>query len=401
MSAELCVTAADLASGLRLAMAVGAKPVLCVASPARLRLAMVHDGCTVFSWERPAPGVAGVEPFVVPAHIARILLSGALEGVETLCFAVQGQDVRLKLGGEMPAELSWQWTPEALGAPAEFEQMVAHPLETVAVPVERLLAAVDNAAAQAQPADTASDIRHSLAAVQPVAATLAIAGQRLAHDTDPTAYFDPTCLVQAARLVAGEARAGLVYVGLAALEGPAAFLSLVAERDGWRVQGTIKSVLVEAAQTRAAQTRAAQTQAAQTQGAETPPAEGAASDLGAFAAPEPDVIEVADGGVLVETATSDQTPALMPTPAAVAFEDFDDAGAPDFMADVGHGVGHDVARDTPAGAGDMNVGDQEAGQEAEKEAELGEEAAAHDAANSVLRRRDTGSHLAHFDVPLD
>ncbi|MCZ7543796.1 MAG: hypothetical protein M5R40_09780 [Anaerolineae bacterium] len=234
-----------------------------------------------------------------------------------------------------------------------------------------------------------------------MAATLAIAGQRLAHDPDLTAYFDPTCLVQAARLVAGEERASPVHVSLAALEGPVAFLSLVAERDGWRVQGTIKSVLVQATQMQAAQTPA-----------ETPPAEGAGSDLGAFAAPEPDVIEVADGGVLVEPATGGQTPALMPTPAAVAFEDFDDAGeaapddaapdaaapgadagAPDFMADVAH----DVARDTPAGAGDMNAGDQEAGQEAEQ----GEEAATHDTTNSVLKRRDTGGHPAHFDVPLD
>ena len=247
MKAEFCFSAQLIREGLALALAVAEKPILFAFAPHHLRAVIVYDSATVLSWERPlqqsdVPAVG----FVFPVHIARIVESGVLGEVESLCFEVEGRQVRLVLDeADMPAELNWRWQPAALGAPPQMDQMMLPPQEPLAVPVDVLKGAVDRAMAAVSPPDETPDIRNSLVAVRAMARTINIGGQDLVREQTLAAHFDPACMAQALALVERQVEAQQLAVAVGDVNREVGLLTFAGMRAGWRVQCTIKSVMVE------------------------------------------------------------------------------------------------------------------------------------------------------------
>ena len=274
MSAVFAIDLRVVSAGLGFAAEIGSKPALFMIAPNRLRLAVAYDGCMVFSWELSLHLEAPSCVFVLPAHVARMLTGDLLGHMDTLDFTVAGQEVRLRLtGGDIPTELTWQWNPASLGAPAEFEHMLQLPQEPVRTTASALTAAVNRAVARVKPSAETPDIRLSLIPVEATPRTVSIGGQDLSPRDRFVAYFDPACLARAVARVAGSVSANGLDIEVRDFDGRAAFFTLAGVRQGWMVQCAVKSVMVE--------------RAAEAEPATALPRAPAIEPASPFAAPEP------------------------------------------------------------------------------------------------------------------
>ncbi len=354
MSVEICFSAHIVKTGLSFALEVGEKPVLCVIAPNLLRLIAAHNGCMVLRWEHALERETSAGVFIVPTHIARLLTGGVLGASEDLCLTVEGQDVLLKLtDSDMPAALSWHWTPPALGAPAELEHMLTPPPHPINVQIADLVAIFSQAAARTLPPGETEDVRRSLVPVRPVARTITVAGRSLAQDHDLVAYFDPPCLTRVGQWLASCDGAEGIQVDVMDLDDKVAVLTLLGVREGWRVQCAIKSVMVERAAERASPVAQPASPAPQTASQPAPPEAPAPEprpserpwpDMSAFAAKAPASANDAPQPVIPaarpepSASSPEPTSEPVPRPAVAAFRDTAipeiDADAADFLVDI-------------------------------------------------------------------
>jgi hypothetical protein len=243
VSMEICLDAQMLNTGLGFALESGDRPVLCMVAPNTLRLVVVHDANLVVSWELSLQLEAPSQAFVIPVHIAKILTGEVLSDMDTLRLMTEGQGVSLQLtGGDTPTELSWQWTPDVLSAPNELKRMLVLPQNPIEVRLEDLAAVVRLVQSQVQPPEQTQDVRRSLVPVMSVTRAMNLGGQNLGGAHSPLSYFDPRSLARAVELVASD---NPILMEVTDAGGQTVFLTIVGERQDWRVLCALKAAVVE------------------------------------------------------------------------------------------------------------------------------------------------------------
>ncbi len=230
--------------GLGWAQSWTSGPILCVITPESTRFAIVSERRFIASWEWVEETDSPYRFFLIPPFVASTLSSHAAYDITGLRARVNRAHVALTIRdshGEYV--LQWRWQAASFEAPPFFDQMVQLPDDRLEEQTYMAIAdAVHLAIANLGRLEAMEQInRDNLAIMVNFApGQFRIDGQPITPASGPRYYFDPRLIVRGLEVVRGD------HIGFALSETiiPAqSILYMIGQRDQWRIQCAILSIL--------------------------------------------------------------------------------------------------------------------------------------------------------------
>jgi len=217
-----------LSAGIRQAIARSEDPLICFIKPDTIRLVAVSGLRMVLSWETQLQSPAsGNQVFLVPPVIADLLMSESIRSQPGVEIARRGKDISLRLIDHLGSyDIRWKSDLAAFPAPPEFSELLKVPDVLIDVPYLRI--------SDEQVSQTKLAILIDLDFGR-----LSINGEEIVVGKSRQYYFDPRLVIRALEMIKDRS----IRVGVSPLvEVPRAYLSFLAEQDGWSVQCSLLSI---------------------------------------------------------------------------------------------------------------------------------------------------------------
>lgn len=232
-----------LSSGIGLACSRSEETLICFVKPDTIRFVAVSGLRMVVSWEAPfSSPVSGSLIFVIPPVIANLLLSDAVRSQPGVEIVRRGQDIILRLTDPIGTyEIHWKSDLAAFPAPPEFSDLMKAPDILVDIPYLRLSDATHQSIARLAHLESDGQISQTKLAIliDLDLGRLRINGEEIVLGQSRQFYFDPRLVIRALEVIKGRT----IQVGVTPLkEVPRAYLSLLAEQEGWHVQCSLLSI---------------------------------------------------------------------------------------------------------------------------------------------------------------
>jgi hypothetical protein len=234
-----------LSTGIRQASARSEEPLICFIKPEMIRFVAVSGLRMVVSWEAQLePQASGSLVFVVPPVIAGLLLSESVRSQPSVEIARtgRGQEVVLRLIDHLGSyDIRWKSDLAAFPAPPEFSELLKAPDILIDVPYLKISDAIHQAVAKLVQLESEAQVSQSKLAIliDLGLGRLRINGEEIIVGESRQYYFDPRLVIRALEMI----RNRTVRVGVSPLkEAPRAYLSLLTEEEGWRIQCSLLSI---------------------------------------------------------------------------------------------------------------------------------------------------------------
>ena len=225
-------------------------PVLCVVTPESTRFQVVSERRFLASWEWLEETDSEPRFFLIPPFVARTLSGHPAYAITTLRARIHRTRVAITVrdkNGEYV--LQWRWQATDFAAPPYFDQMSRTPREMLERRTFVAIAdAIHLAIANLGQLEAMEQIsRRNLAIVVDFSpGQFKIDGQPITLGHEQRYYFDPRLIVRGLEVVRGK------HIGFAVSETPAegqSVLHMTSERDNWRIQCSLLSLLPDATTT--------------------------------------------------------------------------------------------------------------------------------------------------------
>ncbi len=218
-------------------------PVLCVLTPESVRLVVVSERRFVASWEWMEETESPYRFFLIPPFIASMLAGHAAHNITGLRARINRSHTALTVRdshGEYV--LQWRWQAASFQAPPFFDQMAQFPTETHKETYIAIADAVHLAIANLGRLEAMEQInRDNLAiVVEFTPGHFKIDGQPITLSSDQHYYFDPRLIMRGLEVVRGK-QVGF-SIGQTPIPGQA-ILYMTSQRDQWRIQCSLLSIL--------------------------------------------------------------------------------------------------------------------------------------------------------------
>ncbi len=219
-------------------------PILCVISPDAIRFTIVSERRFVASWEWAEETEAPYCFFLIPPFIASTLSGQIAYSITGLRARINRTHVALTVrdpNGEYVVQ--WRWQAASFQAPPFFDQMSQPPDEPLEEKAYMAIAdAVHLAIANIGRLEAMEQIdRQQLAIlVDFEPGRFTIDGQPITVGSQEGYYFDPRLIVRGLEVVRGK------HIGFAigeTLTPEQSILYMVSDRDNWRVQCSLLSIV--------------------------------------------------------------------------------------------------------------------------------------------------------------
>ena len=232
-----------LATGIREAMARSEESLICFVKPDTIRFVAVSGLRMVISWETQLqPPASGSLVFLVPPVIADLLMTESVRSQPGVEIARRGKDVLLRLIDHLGSyEIRWKSDLASFPAPPEFSELLKVPDVLIDVPYLRISDAIHQAVAKLVRLESDEQVSQTKLAIliDLDLGRLSINGQEIVVGKSRQFYFDPRLVIRALEVIKNRT----IRVGISPLkEVPRAYLSLLAEQDGWSVQCSLLSI---------------------------------------------------------------------------------------------------------------------------------------------------------------
>lgn len=219
-------------------------PILCVVTPGAVRFVVVSERRFVASWEWQEETESAYRFFLIPPFIASTLASYAAYHVTGLRARINRTHVALTVRdqhGEYVVQ--WRWQAASFEAPPFFDQMAQSPAEMIGEQTYVAIAdAVHLAIANLGRLEAMEQLDRQNLAIQIDfgADGVRIDGQPIMESHDECCYFDPRLIVRGLEIVRGQQ---INFALSPTLIPGQAVLYMVSERDEWRIQCAMLSML--------------------------------------------------------------------------------------------------------------------------------------------------------------
>jgi hypothetical protein len=232
-----------LSAGIRQAIARSEDPLICFIKPDTIRLVAVSGLRMVLSWETQLQSPAsGNQVFLVPPVIADLLMSESIRSQPGVEIARRGKDVSLRLIDHLGSyDIRWKSDLAAFPAPPEFSELLKVPDVLIDVPYLRISDAIHQAVAKLVRLESDEQVSQTKLAIliDLDFGRLSINGEEIVVGKSRQYYFDPRLVIRALEMIKDRS----IRVGVSPLvEVPRAYLSFLAEQDGWSVQCSLLSI---------------------------------------------------------------------------------------------------------------------------------------------------------------
>jgi hypothetical protein len=232
-----------LSAGVRQASSRSEEPLICFIKPDTIKFVAVSGLRMAVSWETPLdPPASGSLVFVIPPVIADLLQSESVRsqpGVDLVC---RGQEIVLRLVDHLGSyEIRWKSDLASFPAPPEFGELLKVPDILIDVPYLRISDAIHQAVAKLVQLESDGQVSQSKLAIliDLDLGRLCINGQEIIVSASRQYYFDPRLVIRALEVIKDRT----IRVGISPLkEAPRAYLSILAEQEGWGVQCSLLSI---------------------------------------------------------------------------------------------------------------------------------------------------------------
>ncbi len=218
-------------------------PILCVVSPEAIRFSVASERRFIASWEWSEETDSPHRFFLLPPFIASTLAGPAAYHIVGLRARINRTHVVLTVRDDYGEYvLQWRWQASAFQAPPFFDQMIHPPGETLQETYIAVADAVHLAIANLGRLEAMEQVeRQNLAiAVDFAPGRFRIDGQPITLGDDQQYYFDPRLIVRGLEIVRGK------HIGFSLARTPTseqAILYMTSQRDQWRIQCAILSIL--------------------------------------------------------------------------------------------------------------------------------------------------------------
>ncbi len=219
-------------------------PILCVITPGSVRFAVVSERRFIASWEWLEETESPYCFFLIPPFIASTLASHAAYNVTGLRTRINRTHVALTVRdphGEYV--LQWRWQAASFEAPPFFDQMAQPPAETLEKQTYVAIAdAVHLAIANLGRLEAMEQLdRQNLAILIDFGSgRFKIDGQPITENRNDCFYFDPRLIVRGLEVVRGQQIGFALSPTIIPMQS---VLYMISERDQWRIQCAILSIL--------------------------------------------------------------------------------------------------------------------------------------------------------------
>jgi hypothetical protein len=219
-------------------------PILCVITPEATRFVVVSERRFIASWEWAEETDSPYRFFLIPPFIASTLASHTANSITGLRARMNRTHVALTVRDDHGEYvLQWRWRAASFEAPPFFDQMAQTPNETMEEKTYVAIAdAVHLAIANLGRLEAMEQIdRQNLAIVvdfEP--GHFKIDGQPITVSGEQRYYFDPRLIVRGLEVVRGK---HIAFSVAETLIPDQSILYMISERDNWRVQCALLSIL--------------------------------------------------------------------------------------------------------------------------------------------------------------
>lgn len=232
-----------LSTGIRQAIARSEESLICFIRPDTIRFVAVSGLRMVVSWEAQLESPASDSMvFLVPPVIADLLMSEAVRSQPGVEIGRLGKDVILRLMDHLGSyEIRWKSDLATFPAPPEFGELLKVPDVLIDVPYLRISDAIHQAVAKLVRLESDEQVSQSKLAIliDLDFGRLSINGEEIVVGKSRQYYFDPRLVIRALEVIKDRT----IRVGISPLaEVPRAYLSLLAEQEGWIVQCSLLSI---------------------------------------------------------------------------------------------------------------------------------------------------------------
>ena len=232
-----------LSTGIRQAIARSEESLICFIRPDTIRFVAVSGLRMVVSWEAQLESPASDSMvFLVPPVIADLLMSEAVRSQPGVEIGRLGKDVILRLMDHLGSyEIRWKSDLATFPAPPEFGELLKVPDVLIDVPYLRISDAIHQAVAKLVRLESDEQVSQSKLAIliDLDFGRLSINGEEIVVGKSRQYYFDPRLVIRALEVIKDRT----IRVGMSPLaEVPRAYLSLMAEQEGWIVQCSLLSI---------------------------------------------------------------------------------------------------------------------------------------------------------------
>jgi hypothetical protein len=232
-----------LAKGLQQASARSEEPILCLIKSNTIKFVAVSGLRLIISREtRLGQPVAGSVAFVVPPLIADLLSGDVTLSQMAVGFTMQGTNVSARLTDHLGSyEVRWQLDIAAFPAPEAFGQIVRVPDALLEVSYIKFSDALHQAVAKLVRMEADEQISPTKLAIliDLDFGGLRIEGEEIVMADSRQYYFDPRLVIRALEFL----KQRNLRVSVTPLPGrQRAYLSLLAEEEGWTVHCSLLSI---------------------------------------------------------------------------------------------------------------------------------------------------------------
>jgi len=232
-----------LSTGIRQAVARSEDPLICFVKPDSIRFVAVSGLRMVVSWETQLqPPATGSLVFLVPPMIADLLMSESVRSQSSVEISRRGKDVLLRLVDHLGShEIRWKSDLASFPAPPEFSELLKVPDVLIDVPYLRISDAIHQAVAKLVRLESDEQVSQSKLAIliDLDFGRLSVNGQEIVVGKSRQYYFDPRLVIRALEVIKDRT----IRVGISPIQDvPRAYLSFLAEQEGWTVQCSLLSI---------------------------------------------------------------------------------------------------------------------------------------------------------------
>jgi hypothetical protein len=232
-----------LSTGIRQAIARSEDSLICFVKPDSIRFVAVSGLRMVVSWETQLqPPATGSSVFLVPPMIADLLMSESVRSQSSVEISRRGKDVLLRLVDHLGShEIRWKSDLASFPAPPEFSELLKVPDVLIDVPYLRISDAIHQAVAKLVRLESDEQVSQSKLAIliDLDFGRLSVNGQEIVVGKSRQYYFDPRLVIRALEVIKDRT----IRVGISPIQDvPRAYLSFLAEQEGWTVQCSLLSI---------------------------------------------------------------------------------------------------------------------------------------------------------------
>jgi hypothetical protein len=232
-----------LCSGLRRAFSRSEESILCLIRGDRIRFVAVSGLRLIISWEtilgRPRTDSLA---FVIPPLVAELLSSEVICSLVGVEIAMRGKQVTASLRDHLGSyEFGWASDLSSFPAPAELGEILVMPEELMEVPYLGFSDATHQAVAKLVRMEADEQVSPTKLAIliDLDFGGLRVNGEEIVTVASQQYYFDPRLVIRALELLKEKnLRVGVTPLGREHL----AYLSLVAQDEGWTVHCSLLSI---------------------------------------------------------------------------------------------------------------------------------------------------------------